>query len=377
MIRILGKTTDQRTKTRVVYTQMSIDEYLDLVGEHFDEFAIQRRRERHRGYERLKRDVMNGALLPTITLAYDPNKVGDLQRLFDKGDDDGLVARLQKGEHVKILDGLQRTFILSDIRNSKHQFKQDQKLLVEFWLEQDPQNLIYRIIVLNAGQKPMSMRHQLEVLFATFKSQLESEIPELELLLEKESTRRKRAGKYAFDKVVVAYHAFLIKGTEVAKENVVAQSLIEENILSGSEDELKSLYKDFTTQLSRYVRLDEEACRVYDGTLGREVPTGLVWFGGDNVMLAFFAAIADFSNSRDRAKRTASSIKKLTRALASADPGDDPIGLMNYQKVVAGFNPKKINVGFATRKLLFRAFKEFFREDGDKALGDLWVSEAE
>jgi hypothetical protein len=275
------------------------------------------------------------------------------------------------------LDGLQRTFILADIRNSKHKFKSDQNLLVEFWLEDDPRNLIYRIIVLNAGQKPMSMRHQLEILFATFKRQLESEIPDLELLVERESTRRKRAGRYAFDKVVVAYHAFLIKGTEVAKENVVAQSIIEENILSGSEDELNSLYKDFTTHLSKYVKLDEEICRVYDGTIGNDVPTGLAWFGGDNVMLAFFAAISDFSNTPERAKRTASSIRKLTKELSSATPGDDPMGLANYQKVVAGFNPKKINVGFATRKLLFRAFKEFFREDGDKPLGDLWVSEAE
>jgi len=377
MIRILGKTTDQRTATRVVYTQMSVDDYLDLVGEHFDEFAIQRRRERHRGYDRLRKDVVDGALLPTITLAYDPAKVRDLQLLFDKGDDAGLVTRLLKGEHVKILDGLQRTFILADLRSSKHAFKRDQNLLVEFWLEEDPQNLIYRIIVLNAGQKPMSMRHQLEILFATFKTQLESEIPGLELLLERESTRRKRAGKYAFDKVVVAYHAFLIKGTEVAKENVVAQSIIEENILSGSEEELNSLYGAFTKQLSRYVTLDREVCRVYDGSLGGEVPTGLAWFGSDNVMLSFFAAIADFSNSPDRLKRTVSSIRKLTRALAHAKPGDDPMGLANYQRVVTGFNPKKINVGFATRKLLFRAFKEFFREGGEKPLGDLWISEAE
>ncbi len=283
----------------------------------------------------------------------------------------------QKGEHLKILDGLQRTFILADIRNSKHKFKPDQNLLVEFWLEEDSQNLIYRIIVLNAGQKPMSMRHQLEILFATFKNQLESEILDLELLVERESTRRKRAGKYAFDKVVVAYHAFLIKGTEVAKENVVAQSIVEENILSGSEEELNSLYGEFTTHLARYVKLDRQVCRVYDGTLDGEVPTGLAWFGGDNVMLAFFAAIADFSSSSERVKRTASSIRRLTKQLSSASPGDDPLGLANYQRVVAGFNPKKINVGFATRKLLFRAFKEFFREGGEKPLGDLWVSEAE
>lgn len=275
MMKIIGKTTDQRTNTRVVYAQLPVDEYLDLVGKDFDEFAIQRRREKHRGYDRLRKDAIAGALLPTITLAYDPKKVRELQRLFDKGDDAGLVRHLKRGENVKILDGLQRTYILSDIRDSKHTFNPDQKLLLEFWLEDDPRNLIYRIIVLNAGQKPMSMRHQLEILFATFKTQLEAAIPDLELLLEKESTRRKRAGRYGLDKVVVAYHAFLIKGTEVAKENLVAQSIVEEEILSGSEDQLNALYKDFTSYLAKYVQLDKEAFRVYDGALGSDVPTGL------------------------------------------------------------------------------------------------------
>jgi hypothetical protein len=42
---ILGKAMDRRTATRVVYAQMSVDDYLDLVGENFDKFPIQRRRE--------------------------------------------------------------------------------------------------------------------------------------------------------------------------------------------------------------------------------------------------------------------------------------------------------------------------------------------
>ena len=188
---ILGKAIDQRTQTRVVYAQMPVDEYLDLVGPNFDEFAIQRRREKHRGYARLKADAEAGALLPSITLAYDPKLVAPLQEVFDADDKASLMMLLQ-GEpgKVSILDGLQRTYILSEIRNSGKHFKEGQALLVEFWLENDPRNLIYRIIVLNAGQKPMSMRHQIEVLFATFKALLEEEIPQLTLLTERDGTRR-------------------------------------------------------------------------------------------------------------------------------------------------------------------------------------------
>jgi hypothetical protein len=48
-MKILGRAIDQRTKTRVVYAQMAVDEYLNLVGPNFDEFAIPCSRASRRG----------------------------------------------------------------------------------------------------------------------------------------------------------------------------------------------------------------------------------------------------------------------------------------------------------------------------------------
>src|SRR6266498_440970 len=77
-IQILGKSADLRTNTPVVYAQMAIADYLELVGDKFDLFAIQRRREKHKAYERMKGDIVKGALLPAITLAIKPEMVGRL-----------------------------------------------------------------------------------------------------------------------------------------------------------------------------------------------------------------------------------------------------------------------------------------------------------
>jgi hypothetical protein len=63
--------------------------------------------------------------------------------------------------------------------------------------------------------------------------------------------------------------------------------------------------------------------------------------------------------------------------LAARPAGEDPLQLGVLQSVIQGIETKKTNVGYATRKLLFNSFKEFFREAGEKALGDLWASEAE
>lgn len=377
-MKILGRAIDQRTSTRVVYAQLTVDEYLTLVGPDFDEFAIQRRRERHRGYDRLKADALAGALLPSITLAFDPKLVTPLQKHFDDGDDTALLAGLlAEAGRTSILDGLQRTYILSELRNSGAVFKAGQTLLIEFWLEDDPRNLIYRIIVLNAGQKPMSMRHQIEVLFSTFKSLLESEIPGLALMTEREATRRVRSRRYGLDKVATAYQAFLLKGPEVQKENVVAQRIVEEDVLGADEDSLNKTFTDFKATLGDYAELDDEICRVYDGSEAAKGPKGTDWFGGENVMMGFFAAVSDFASRPERADRVRQAIEALKDSLRSSRVGDDPLGLETLEQVIKGFNTKRVNVGFATRKLLFNSFKEFFRDAGDKPISEVWVSEAD
>jgi len=375
-LKILGKAIDQRTATRVVYAQLSVDDYLALVGEDFDKFSIQRRREKHRGYDRLKSDVIAGALLPTITLAYDPGTVQPLQAYFDNNQDAELVQALSQQGKASILDGLQRTYILSELKKASVVFKVGQTLLVEFWLEENPRNLIYRIIVLNAGQKPMSMRHQIEVLFSTFKALLEGDISGLDLLTERETSRRTRPRKYGLDRAVSAYHAFLLKGTEIQKENVVAQRIVEEDILSGDEDSLNRTFNDFKRYLQDYCDLDDQICRIYDGTR-TDIPTGADWFGRENVMVAFFAAISDFASRPERIERAVQALTRLKSTLSGSRAGEDPLRLDILQNVTQGIDTKKINVGYATRKLLFNSFKEFFREAGEKALGDLWASEAE
>lgn len=100
----------------------------------------------------MKIDIKDGALLPSITLAVKPELVSNILPLVQKDDLKELESALSKPGQVNILDGLQRTFILSDIaKDKKFNFKPEQKVLVEFWLEGNIRNIIYRIIVLNAG----------------------------------------------------------------------------------------------------------------------------------------------------------------------------------------------------------------------------------
>ncbi|MFP5239944.1 MAG: hypothetical protein ACLGQW_08945 [Acidobacteriota bacterium] len=372
---IIGDAMDNRTNTRVYYAQTTINEYIGLIGEHFDEFEIQRKREKHKAYDRMRRDITLGTLLPAIILAVKPEFVGDVIQLG--AEDRGALAQLlSRPNTVNILDGLQRTFILKELVEGEVEFNGEQSLLLEFWIEPNLEHLIYRIIVLNAGQKPMSMRHQVELLFLTIKGKLEQDIPGLEIYSERDQTRRRGANKFALDRIATAYQCFVTAQTEVSRDNIVAQRLVDENILDSTEEHIAKSYADYKHFLSLYSGLDVEVCRVYTEARDK-LPTGANWFGSENVMNAFFAAISSFGSNEERRIRIEHAIDSLRTLLTSSNQGDDPLALSDLMELIDGINVRKVNVGLATRRILFHGFKEYFREEGALAFAKCWLAGSE
>jgi hypothetical protein len=373
-MKILGTAIDLRTKTPVVYAQIPIGRLLGIVGSDFAKFSIQRRREKHKAYERLKNDLKAGALLPSIILAVNPERVAHLRCLLEADDLDALTAELGREGGVNILDGLQRTYIIQDLVDEGIEFPEAHTQHLEFWLEESTDNLVYRMIVLNAGQKAMSMRHQVELLFSTLKHRLEERIPGLTINAEKDNSRRTKARFYALDRLAASYQAYVTKSPEISRENIVAQQLVESEVLDSSEQELTEQFNGFVTLLDRFASIDDQVCRIYaerDKEAG--IPTGASWLGSDNVMLSFFASFAQFAQgSEAHAGRADQALASLTNLLKSADDTSDPMGLTALTEIQKGLNPRKQNVGFATRRLLTSGFKEYLRNGGEQSLEDCW-----
>jgi hypothetical protein len=398
-LKVIGLARDLRTSTPVVYAQLPINDYLEVVGDEFENFSIQRRRENHKAYQRLKLDIKAGALLPSITLAVKPDKVSGITPLFEAAESDeaalGILASAL-GVHgdVDILDGLQRTYIMSDLKKEGHEFVRNQKVLVEFWLEADLKKLIYRIIILNAGQKPMSIRHQLELLFMSLKTSVEQSIDGLEIYTERDNTRRRRAKKFPLSAIVSGYQAYITSSAELQKDNVIANQLIENSALDSSEEEISTQFSQFSYYLSQYADMDEQIYRIYRNQVTEDEEAGAKpeevgkdtkatqvnyasWLATENVIMAFFAAISQFSSSETKSQRVNEAIAALVRTLTSAAEGDDPLGLEVFEQLRAGNNPRRVNVGLATRKLLTNGFKEYFRELGEMPLSECWTLAAE
>jgi hypothetical protein len=361
--KIIGFSKDHRTDTYVMYVQMGIKYYLSFVGEKFDEFGIQRKRETHKGYARLKNDIKDGALLPPITLALNPDFVGTYEP-FLKAEPENvndLNAIFDTKSSVYILDGLQRTHIMKDLQDEGFGFESNQKLLLEFWFERDLGNLIYRLIVLNSGQKPMSMRHQVELLFLTMQDKLRADIPGLIMYNEREKKSRDNANMFPFDRVVTGYQSYLNQSPEVDKGKLISERL-DAGVLTDVDMVILEGYTDYTAYLTKYLAIDLLAYKTYEKFTSFSGAKN--WLADENVVNAFFAAIGLLVDEPELKERVEKALVKLEELLASAKQGDDPFGLKDYDAIRQTFNPKQFNIGFITRKTVMNCFLEYFRGEG-------------
>ncbi|EEE44270.2 hypothetical protein [Roseibium alexandrii] len=386
-MKIIGEAKDLRSDTQIIYAQVTPDEYLRIVGNDYGSFVIQRKREAHKAYGRLKDDIRLGASLPTITLALKPEFVDDAKKAI--GDEAGLTKYLSMPGRCNILDGLQRTYILDDLKKEDYYFKEGQKLLLEIWIESDLEKLVYRIIVLNAGQKPMSARHQIELLFASLHKAIENEIGSITLVTERDQKRRRKPRIYPLQVVVSGYQAFVSGATELNKDNLISQKLQVDNALDMGETSIREQFSDFIDYFKIYAKLDEEVFRVYSSADGNnqedDEKSNLRsphWLTSENTCISFFASIAQYAPSgggsasesinAKKQRRTKSALNKLVEDISQSAPGSDPLQLEELDAIRMGKSARKINVGTYTRRLLANGLKEYFRAEGDITLVEAW-----
>jgi hypothetical protein len=371
-LNIIGYSKDYRTEphTHVMFAQINIKDYLDFIGDDFDEFGIQRKRETHKGYARLKKDIKDGALIPTITLAVNPDKVKSFLPFLRTNQSDKLKNALEKDTDVYILDGLQRTHIIKDLKDEGWSFEKGQQLLLEFWFEEDMGNLVYRLIVLNSGQKPMSMRHQVELLFMTMQEKLKKDIPGLVMYNERDQKVRDGAMKFPFDRIVSGYDSFLNESPEVNKGKLISEKLDTGNVITDQELMILERYSEYTAYLNKYLALDKEAFRIYNKF--NEFSGAKNWLADENVVNAFFAAIGILSEEPIFKRRIDASLDKLLKDLKKCSSGDDPFALKDYDVIRQKFNPKQFNIGFITRRTIMKVFQEYFRNEGLLSFNKCW-----
>lgn len=381
-MKILSIIKDERICATSVLVEMSTEKYLNLVSGAEDNLEIQRKVIKgFKPYDRLRQDLKEGCLIPPVVLGIRKDRINTPLNV----DDDQFVPSLESTQagDVFIIDGLQRTTAIQNVRDSLQDGELDKflsrPLRVEVWPDITLSALTYRMILLNAGQKPMSLKHQLEVVSRPLCDDLAEKYQgRLSIYREKDTNRRSGSGQYQFSIIAQAFQAFVQKSPHIDVRNEVIAELNQIDVLTNYGDSLEktSGKADLTTEFESYigflVDLDERLCSKYvertDSDEGVTIPTGVNILSRDTFHLGLAAAYGWCTEHKKDALDTAK--QKLLVLLN--DDAADPLAIVRLERIQTGFR-RKDNTGEQTRNLIFNGFKEYFRSEGLTPFEQCWT----
>jgi hypothetical protein len=377
MFELLTIDYDFRLQSYCALAKSDYEWFLSVTGGAERNLAIQREIIKgSKAYQTLRADLKRGCLLPPLVLAV---KNLDLPTELTQPPTGSFsfdsikptlsdALRTMASEDVYIIDGLQRTNAIKQTLDEVRGTDQEAPLLarasrVEIWLNIPFGALAYRMLLLNAGQRPMSIKNQVEILSMKLAEEL-ADIPQLEILKSLEAERRTKRGQFHLSKLSQAFQAWL-QGTP----NVDLRNLVMEQLLV--ESAIETLGSSLRGERTHSERDEFKAFVEWMVAADLALPSNLNFFSNETVLQGISAAVGASERNtvlRDRMKRA---LDNLLASLRSA-PESDPLGLESFESLRKGIDPKKVNVGQATREMVFKAFQEYFVSDSLKSMPECW-----
>lgn len=215
--------------------------------------SIQRKVQSQKFYDRLADDIVNGCIMPPLTLAFVEE---DMDQFSDKK-----ISYFKKyiNDNINngfVLDGIQRLNTLKRI-SDKEKFNPDSPLFFNILICPSNDKLLYRMITLNNGQKPMTARHQVEILLGNiyhFKGD------EIQILSEKEATGGKARGAFKKSSFINAYLAFLSDATNIDNKKIIEEKLDEllaTRIIERGTSNTSVEFTNVTSLISKFSQIQE------------------------------------------------------------------------------------------------------------------------
>lgn len=267
-MKILTRTFDNRINAYNILTEIDISEYLEIANFISKNNPLQRKKLKSYSsiYNLLKEDIKTGCTIPPIVLALS----NDIQENIDidNSNDDIIIDYINRHkDKLIILDGLQRTHLLIDIDQDLHsQSNRDalnkfykHKLRFEIYLDIEKIGILYRMLTLNTGQSPMSVRHQIEILYSNYLD--ESISSEIKLLKEADEAKevdevtphKIKIAEYRFNDVIDGFTSYLLRD-EASLDRRDLLEIIKslENLAQDKEN--KDLFKDYLITYNEFVK---------------------------------------------------------------------------------------------------------------------------
>lgn len=295
--------------------QYALDHFHPLIGR----LDIQRDPLKTKFYTRLEEDIVLGCIMPPITVALVQSEKLPENR-------ETLFNYIKKNiNNCFILDGIQRLNTLKRAA-SKEGFDPNRPIFFNFIIAGSRDRLLYRMITLNNGQKPMSARHQIDILadaFFEFK-----EIP-LKLISEKGNGRVRAPDTFKKADFVKGYIAYLSGSVNIDNQKIIEEKMDELVASKIIESDISSRKIEFSDVVEFINRISED----------QELRD---WIRNQNNFIGLCAG----------SRETIESIK--------SEPIDNlKQSILVFEKAFDSINVSKVNLGKVRRELVSRYINNY------------------
>ena len=384
-------------------------DYLENLKDDFYDFAIQRKIVKNQYLDKLYSTIKSGDPIPIITLKYDHTK---LDNVFNNSAEVNL-------DNTEILDGLQRSFRLwahlkicekyetrrhlnyrefakelkddnplffnsgvistkliksliesGEIDNIKPSFSNYDIFLI-IWTGLTEQEVIQKMLVLNAGQKSVSKTHQFELLFLHFFDDIKESEIRIELFREKDSEANdikrgiRKNGQFMFSSIIVALQSFVQRRPlRVSTEKLIEHEFNDSVEINESNLDLVFNMDFLKYYLTKLVELDEH--------ISSKEHKGKEWFSKDTTLSGIFAAIGsriDYTQIKSEIQLKSLFDKEFKKLEQNIDKFG--FNLIEFTDEYNVLSSRSVNIGSFIRKAVMQYTLQLM-EGNKKDWGDIF-----
>ncbi|WP_294333075.1 hypothetical protein [uncultured Chryseobacterium sp.] len=319
-MKIYDSDSDKVINGVVATGSLTYKEAIDMLTPLISKTEFQRKLQDKKFYEKLERDIVNGCVMPPITLAFVEDSINintqikEIESYFEK-----------EYERSFVLDGIQRLNTLKRVSNQK-EFDFGKKLYFNIIFSDKVDKLLYRMITLNNGQKPMTPRHQVEMLMANV---FDFESFGIAVQTEKERADKIKMNSFNRSDIEQAYLAYMANSPMVDNKKIIQDKmdeLIVNKIISTEPKDDSGNFEDVIKAIAKF----------------QVKSVNIKWLKQANNLVGFAVGM----------KTSHSLISNL-----SAEEFENSIEI--FEKAFSDFNPSKIKLGKMRRELSFEYFKNY------------------
>ncbi|EOS45992.1 hypothetical protein C810_02089 [Lachnospiraceae bacterium A2] len=380
---------DKKLKCMSAITRMSVGEYLKIVGKAYqNRGGISGQREALKQKtaisirNRMIEDIKDGTILPPIVIGLVVNE--EKYQKLKKGEIAyGQLVSDEPVEQLSIIDGMQRTTALMKAVSEKEEVNQDE-IRVEYWISDNINSLLYRMLILNTGQVPWNVRRQIEVIFSGIIKEIKEKVVNIEVFEIGDSSIRSKGGQYQADGLIELFLAFGARTWKVnTKEKLTDEFTRHDFLQSSGETDLVHLFCDVLTCMAKMDILLDCKYKKKDDNSTEKFRSGKELFARQPARIGFVAAAGEKIMGRPGDERDKEKIEgykmKFINAIENVvssieQKGEEElVGYMDFATLNQMMERRTAKVGDFERELFYEAFKVIVEENGQLSnLGICW-----